>query len=206
MNMHQTTSTTDDGYGLFRRAIVERDSDAWAEGSNRYRRLLISWAYRYSAATEIGECCEDIADQALTRAWLALSPDRFDRFPDLAALLAYFRACVSAVVIDQIRSHAARERVVYKLGCSESVSPEQIAMENMERSDLWRHISRMVANEQERIILLENFVYDLPPRDILARHPHLFSDIADVYTAKRNLMTRLQRNPELRAMRYEGSA
>ena len=49
-------------------------------------------------------------------------------------------------------------------------------------------------------------VHELPPRDILARHPHVFSDIAAVYAAKRNLMTRLQRSPELRAMRYEHNA
>ncbi len=31
----------DDGYELFRRAVQERDADAWASIAARYRRLLI---------------------------------------------------------------------------------------------------------------------------------------------------------------------
>ena len=198
---YHTNLSADDGYALFRRAIVEGDADAWAEGWARYRRLLISWAYRYSSLTELGECCEDIADQAFARAWLALSPTRFDRFPDLPALLAYFRTCVSAVVIDQLRSAAVRERTMYKLGPAECVSPDQLTLDQIDRGELWLQISRMVANEQEQVVLVESLVYGSPPREILARNAELFGDIAAVYAAKRNLITRIQRNPDLRAMR-----
>ncbi len=195
--------SADDGYSLFRRAIVDGEADAWAEGWARYRRLLISWAYRYSSVTELGECYENIADQAFTRAWLALSPTCFERFPNLAALLAYFRACVSAVVIDQVRLAAVRERTMHKLGATESGSPEQQALDQIERGELWLQISRMVANEQERVILIESLVYGRPPREILARNADLFGDIAAVYIAKRNLITRIQRNPDLRALRAQ---
>src|SRR5689334_9517663 len=65
-----------DGYELFRRAIEERDEQAWAESIARYRRLLISWARRCIAKATLSECCEDIADYAFTRAWAALSPER----------------------------------------------------------------------------------------------------------------------------------
>jgi DNA-directed RNA polymerase specialized sigma24 family protein len=197
---YHTHLSADDGYALFRRAIVEGDTDAWAEGWARYRRILISWAYRYSSVAELGESCEDIADQAFTRAWLALSPTRFDRFADLRALLAYFRACVSAVVIDQMRSAAVRERTIHKLDPAELVSPDQLALEEINRGELWQQISGMVANEQERVVLIESMVYGRPPREILARNVELFGDIAAVYTSKRNLITRLQRNPALRAL------
>src|SRR5262249_33810519 len=105
--------THDDGYDLFRRAVVERDADAWATIAERYRRLLISWAVRCPAAQEAGEFSEDLADRALARAWAALSPERFAAFPSLAALLAYLRTCVAAAAIDAARTQGVHERAVH---------------------------------------------------------------------------------------------
>ena len=194
---HQATSGAED-FALFRRAIVDGDADAWADGWARYRRMLISWAYRFSAANNLSECCEDIADQAFARAWLALQPERFDSFPDLAALLAYFRACVAAVVIDQVRSDATRKRAFNRLENAKSVSPDQVVLDQIECDELWLQLNRLVTTQQERVILTESLVNGLPPREILARHPHLFDDITAVYIAKRNLISRIQRSPKLR--------
>ena len=66
-----------------------------------------------------------------------------------------------------------------------------------ECSELWRLVSQVVATAQERTLLYECFVLDLPPRRILIRHPDLFATIGAVYAAKRNLLDRLRRNPEL---------
>jgi hypothetical protein len=38
---------------------------------------------------------------------------------------------------------------------------------------------------------------------IMARHPELFAHISTVYFAKRNLLERLQRNPELQRLHKE---
>jgi hypothetical protein len=65
-------------------------------------------------------------------------------------------------------------------------------------NELWRLVSCVAATTQERTLLHECFVLDLPPRRVLDRHPELFADITAVYTAKRNLLERLKRNPELR--------
>src|SRR5262247_3994627 len=100
VDQRELTDQSNYGYELFRRAIVERDEDAWAEITVRYRRLLISWAGQCSAKLEIAEYGDDIADQAIARAWRALAPAQFATFPNLAALLGYLRACVAAVVID----------------------------------------------------------------------------------------------------------
>src|SRR5262245_61043423 len=99
-----------DGYELFRRAITHRDEHAWAVIYTLYRPLLIAWAQRFGAQVTIGESCEDLADEAFTRAWQALAPAGFRQFPNLASLLAYLRRCVSTVVIDHARAQAARER------------------------------------------------------------------------------------------------
>jgi hypothetical protein len=195
-----------DGYDLFRRAIVDRDADAWAEGVTRYRPLMAAWANRYSARAPIGERCDDLVDLALARAWAALSPARFASFPTLAAVLAYLRSCVAAAVVDCIRAEIAHDRMVRKLEVGAVTTPEQIVLERFERADLWRIISSLVATPQERVIVVESFIYALAPRQILARHPDLFADADSIYRVKRNLVERLQRSHELRGLYQEWCA
>lgn len=185
------------------RAIAARDPEAWAELASRYRLLLIDWARRYAARTPTVESCEDLADQALTRAWLALSSGQTRTFPTLAALLGYLRCCVSAAVIDQARASAGRAHAPLPDNASTGGTPEQEALDDFERAELWRLISRVVMTEQERVVLYEGSVLDLPSRAIHARHPELFDSVTDVYRVKRNIFSRLQRNPELRRF-YRG--
>jgi hypothetical protein len=193
----------DDGYELFRRAIEGRDADAWAEIHTRYRSLLIAWVQRCSAAAHTGENPADLADQALARAWAALSPARFAQFPSLAALLAYLRACVSTVVIDLARAQTGREPTQPVSQSAVLASPEQIVLVALDHATLWRAVAVQTANLAERVILIESFIYNLQPRAIQARHPNIFVDVAAVYTAKRNLLTRLQRSSELLQLRRE---
>jgi DNA-directed RNA polymerase specialized sigma24 family protein len=193
-------SKQEDGYELFRRAIVEQDEDAWAEIHTRYRSLMVAWAHHSSAATQVGEHYDDLADQAFARAWAALSPARFAQFPTLSRLLAYLRTCVMAVAIDCARARGARARMYQKIDLGASMTPEQIVLAEMERSDLWEFVSQLAETEQERVVMIETFVFDLPPRNIVARHRDLFANVTAVYAAKRNLTMRLQRNDELRQM------
>jgi hypothetical protein len=195
-----------EGYDLLRRAIVERDEQAWAESVARYRPLLAAWAVRASARARLNERSEDIADQAIARAWAALGPERFAAFPSLGALLAYLRVCVTAVVIDGARAQAAHERIAQRLEAGAPPSPEQIVLQRLSLAELWRLVSNFAETRQERAVLVESFVYDLPPRAILARHPELFADVAEVYAIKRRLLRQLQHNPELQRMCEEAHA
>ena len=74
---------------------------------------MIAWAARCPAARLTGDCYEDLANQALARAWTALSPERFAAFPSLGALLAYLRACVNTTVIDIARRARCERAPVY---------------------------------------------------------------------------------------------
>jgi DNA-directed RNA polymerase specialized sigma24 family protein len=187
----------DDGYEQFRLAVVERDADAWARIAARYRYLLVSWAAKCPAARFAGEHCDDIADRALARAWAALSPERFAAFPNLAALLAYLRTCVTATAIDAARACAAHERVAQSTERTAPISPDQAVLERLDRAELWQIVANVVKTEAERVVLVDRFVLDLPPRAILARHPTLFADVTTIYAALRNLCDRLQRNQDI---------
>ncbi len=97
------TTTPDDGYNLFHQAIMKRDASAWDAILTRYRPLMCAWARRCPSNDAHRIFCEDIADEAFTRTWLALTPERFQSFPNLAALIGYLRACVNSAVIDEAR-------------------------------------------------------------------------------------------------------
>ena len=197
------TEYEDEGYDLFRRAIVRRDADAWAAIHARYRRLLVAWAYRHGARAGLTESAEDLADQAFARAWAALTPERFAAFPSLAPLLSYLRACVATTVIDSARAQASGERLAQQLPTRAPATPEQIVLADLGQDALWRTVLALAATPAERVVLVESFVDGLPPRMIRARHPQLFPDIATLYHIKRNLFARLQRNRDLLQVREE---
>jgi DNA-directed RNA polymerase specialized sigma24 family protein len=193
----------DDGYELFRRAVVERDADAWAAIVERFRPLLIAWVGRCAAAAAAGEAYEDLADEGLARAWRSLSPERFGGFPNLAALLGYLRACVTTTVIDAARARAAHERAAQRIRLDAEDLPEQVVFQQLGSAELWQLISGLVASEADRVVLIERFVFDLPARVIRDRHPSLFPDVMNTYAAIRNLRERLRRNEGLRRLYAE---
>jgi DNA-directed RNA polymerase specialized sigma24 family protein len=198
MYLSPNAGTDQTGYTLFRQAIVDRDADAWASICTYYQPLLMRWANQSLASMAIDESSRDLADHAFARAWAALTPECFSKFPNLAALLAYLRTCVASVAIDSARAQAARSRMRGKLDEQPVATPEEIVLHQADCRELWPLVSQVVATAQERTILHECFVLDLPPRLILTRHPDLFATIGAVYAAKRNLLDRLRRSPELR--------
>jgi DNA-directed RNA polymerase specialized sigma24 family protein len=187
----------EEGYELFRSAILYRDAEAWAEIHARYRPLLISWVNRCDAGQCTAERADDLADQALARAWIALTPARFAAFPSLAQLLSYLRACVATTAIDSTRAKAVAERARQALDTQPPATPEEIVLATFDRDVLWRAVIALVATPAEHVVLVESLVYGSPPRTIWARHPQLFPDTATVYSTKRSLFNRLQRNPDV---------
>ncbi|MFL5805945.1 MAG: RNA polymerase sigma factor [Roseiflexaceae bacterium] len=187
-------------YELFRHAILYRDEDAWAAIHARYRALLIAWTSRCGAQMYTYEGAADLADQALSRAWFALTPERFAAFPTLAKLLSYLHVCVTTTVIDCVRARAAGERLQQALQGAGEATPEQVILANFDRTALWHMVIGLAETPAERVVLIESFVNGLPPRAILSQHAQLFADIAAVYNAKRNLFARLRRSDNLQCL------
>ncbi len=193
----------DEGFVLFRQAVLERDMHAWECIHRRYRVLLIAWARQCTLSALLTEQHEDIADQAFARAWAALTPERFNEFPGLAAILGYLRNCVGTVVIDMARAQATRDRTAQKLSITSPLTPEQIVLDGIEHATFWNLITGLIETPQEEIILRYNLICGQPPRLILARFSELFASIADVYSTKRNLLCRLKRNLEIQRLACE---
>ena len=83
-------------------------------------------------------------------------------------------------------------------------TPDQIVLVQLDRDELWRITSSVAETAQEQCVLLSSYVYGLSPQAILERHPGLFADAAEIYTTKRNLLTRLKYCPEIRQFYQEG--
>lgn len=206
MNTLTTTLADREGYELFRRAIVERDSHAWAVIYTRYRGMLLAWACRFRNRLGLSDPADDLADQAFARAWVALTPGRFGQFPTLASLLAYLRTCVSTTAIDAGRASAARSNdcPLDTIEISAGHTPEHALVSAIERDEIWQILGALANSPQEQTVLVETFLHDQTPRAIFAGHPELFADVSAIYRIKRNMLERLQRNRDLQEL-YQAS-
>jgi DNA-directed RNA polymerase specialized sigma24 family protein len=188
-------------YELFRRAIVERDTEAWELLYNHYSSLVEGWVRRSSAFGSTGESSEFFVNRAFEKYWSAMTPERFERFPDLASLLRYLQLCTSSVIIDSVRAQSWAEIVgeeALPRARGPYAAPDEEAEARVGRQEFWSFIESQLNSEQERVVVHCSFVMGMTPRAIFAKHAAIFEAISDVYNVKRNVLGRLSRSPHLR--------
>jgi DNA-directed RNA polymerase specialized sigma24 family protein len=191
-----------DGYQLFRRALVERDQEAWAAIERRYGAQLARWARSNRLYGQAGEEAEALANQALVRLWLTIGPDRFDAFPTLSSLLGYLRCCVNTLVIDQARLRAAEQRRMQRLEQSliarVAPSPSAEVLERVRAGELWAEVRGHCRDELEERLAYGYLILGLKPSDLLAAMPTLPGGTAAINGALARLLRRLRRSQRLR--------
>jgi DNA-directed RNA polymerase specialized sigma24 family protein len=190
-------------YELFRRALVERNEQAWEQLYLHYSGLVEGWIRRSGAFNSSGESSEYFVVGAFTKFWRALSPERFASFPTLASLLQYLQLCATSVVIDSVRAQSWSEMLPEETitpNHGPQTSPDEEAVSRVDRQEFWRFIDAQLNNEVERVVVYCSFVIGLTPRAIYAKRSELFSSVNDVYNVKRNVLGRLSRNTQLRQM------
>ncbi|NOK60593.1 MAG: sigma-70 family RNA polymerase sigma factor [Chloroflexi bacterium AL-W] len=191
-------------FELFRRALVERNEVAWEYLYNHYAPLVESWVRRSGAFANSGESSEYFVVLAFTRLWRAITPERFDSFPNLASLLQYLQRCAGCVVVDMVRSHSWGMEILPEeavpIEYAHQVSPDVEAVERISREEFWKYIDAQLHTSAEQIVVFETFIMGMKPGDVLTKYPDLFTCINDVYNVKRNVLGRLGRNHELRRL------
>ncbi|PDV99098.1 RNA polymerase sigma factor [Candidatus Chloroploca asiatica] len=190
-------------YELFRRALVERDEQAWAQLYQHYSALVEGWIRRSGAFVSSGESSEYFVVGAFTKFWRAIGPERFPSFPTLAALLQYLQLCATSVVIDSVRAQSwsemlPEETLIYHH--ENRTAPDEEAVNRVDRQEFWRFIDEQLQSNVERIVIYSSFVLGLTPRAIYGQHGELFNSVNDVYNVKRNVLGRLSRNQQLRQL------
>lgn len=192
-------------YELVRRAIRERDEHAWELVYAQYESQVARWVKHHSAFATSGEEVQHVVNHAFEKMWLALSPEKFDQFPDLKSLLRYLQLCVHSVIMDQVR---ASERMVTGVS-AEELTPEMgvggpgvedQVLDHVLQQAFWQRIEARLQSEQERRVIYGSFALALKPREIYAQSGELFDDVKEVYRIKENVLARLRRDAELRKL------
>ena len=192
-------------FELFRRAIMERNQRAWELVYNQYRSLVGSWVKRHSAFPSSGEEAQYFVNRAFEKMWVAVTPDRFGRFPDLKSLLRYLQTCVHSVVLDQVRvaeqaEVGAEADIASVEGEAGDTTPEDQALARVQGQELWDQITTRLRSDKERRVMYGSFVLALKPREIYAEGKDTFRDVREVYRVKENVLARLRRDAELKKL------
>ena len=99
-------------FELFRRAVADRDDQAWERVVIQYRRMVLAWVRRHPTRALVNESDDDWVHDAFARFWKAVPPDRFAMFPNLAAILRYLKLCVHSSLMDEARASEAQRASV----------------------------------------------------------------------------------------------
>jgi RNA polymerase sigma factor (sigma-70 family) len=189
-------------FELFRRAVVEHSEQAWDRLYTIYRPLVIKWVKCHPAWPATGEEAQHLVNRAFEKLWSAMSPDSFQRFPELKSVLRYLQMCVHSAILDHAR---AAERSLADVPLEllseshESTAPsvEASALDLVAGEELWRGVTARLNDQKERRVVYCSFALALKPREICEQFPELFPDVGEVYRIKENVLARLRRDTEL---------
>ena len=189
-------------FALFRRAIVDRDEQAWTGLYELYNNLVHSWIAR-RASDLSSETLEALVNEVFAKFYRSLGPEKFERFSDLLPLLAYLKLCARSVVADYRRQRQSWQREEPLEYISQEPVEDDIAdsvAEHLAAQEVWAVVSREVPAQEERLILAMIYIQGMSPRELQQRYPHIFASVEDIYRIKRNVMERLRRNRRLLAL------
>jgi hypothetical protein len=174
---------------IFRRAMLQEDSDAWTVLMERFHGIVLSWVRRHphrEAARGI-DSEENYVALTFARFWMVTVRNKSLEFNTLAGALVFLRACVNSVIIDTLRGQK-------ELPIPENY--ERVAPEPDESYQRWEVIKGFIPNERERRLAYYLYYCGLKPRQIVERCPQEFSDVHEIFRLTRNIIDRLKRNKD----------
>jgi DNA-directed RNA polymerase specialized sigma24 family protein len=190
-------------FELFRRAISEGCAVCWQYLHSQYYALVRAWLLRYNLSNV--EMVDDLAQDTFVTFIRFFTTAKLQQATSLGSILKYLKSCAATTVL-QARRKAAHEAVW--LEWEETVldaqrhadSAEAQAGQNLAAVEIWSAVEASCQDERERLLARLTLVAGIKPADLVKRYPQQFSDTAEVYRLKRNLVDRLRRHPTLRAI------
>jgi hypothetical protein len=196
-------SETHFAYELFRRAIAERNQEAWEHIFACYAPLIERWIRRSGVLRTTGESMDYFIGAAFMRFSTTITPNRFESFTTLAGLLSYLQRCTFGAIIDSIRTRSRAEVLLEDTILSSSSlqhMPHEEAFARISGAEFWKFIDTLLNSVTERLVIYYSFIHGMKPSEIFAKYPDMFASVNEVYTTKRNVLERLGRNQELREL------
>src|SRR5258708_14199240 len=194
----------DETYGLelFRRAIVEGDTEAWEWGQRCFGEIVLGWLPRHpsrAAACRLESEANYVA-LAFERFWQATAVTQQVTFKTLAAALQYLRASLHGAILDTLRAYSRPKEV----SLPEPGEPgEPFAEDQTEASEVWEVLQTMLPNRRELRLAYLLYYCGLKPREIVRFCPQEWSDVQEIYRLRRNIVERLLRRAEQSCWRLD---
>jgi hypothetical protein len=170
---------------LFRRAVLEQDSEARQWVQRTYRNVVVAWL-RVHAQRELA-CQFNTEDfyitQAFEQLWCLATAQPDLTFDTLSEALQYLQASLNSVLVNTLRV-AGRSMTSPSIG------------EKVEGRTLWETLCIVLQDvrEQRLAYLLYNCGFE--PREILENCPKEFSSLQEILRLRRKVLLRLMREPE----------
>lgn len=168
-------------FELLRRALAERDAEAFTYVYQTYEGLVLSWVRHHSRFPLTGESAEYFAGDAFRSFYFALIGPKFERFPTVAAVLSYLKMCVHTSIAQYLRGKERGDAVPFAEGVEPSETPD--LSETVMAAELWEHIVELLPDERDQLLARCVFVLGLKPRDICAAYRTQWSNERDVSVA-----------------------
>jgi len=188
----------DDQYWLelFRRAIVERDSEAWQVVQEHLQPTVMRWMLRHhkrSAACAL-ESEENYVAMAFTRFWQAAVHNQQLQFSSLGAALRYLYTSLNGAILDTLRAYAHPQELALP---EPGFVGEPVAAEEENDTELLAVVLNLLPNAREKRLAYLLFHCGLKPRDILLCCPQEFATVKEIYRLRRNIIERLRRHTDV---------
>lgn len=189
---------------LFRRAIEQRCDAAWYGLHTQYYALVRYWIG--ACGIQDPDTQDDLTQEAFMAFWNYYTPAKLARATGLASVLAYLKSCAFTAVAQWQR----RQKLsiipfpdeAWDAPGSEAV--EAKVERDAARQTLLARLAEHCADARERLVLQYILLEGLKSAALAECYPQEFPEVHEVYRIKRNLMGRLQRDPELRAICENG--
>jgi len=186
-------------FELFRRAVVQRDDDAWHALYAQYRPQVERWVYRHPDFALLDDEAQDYTNQAFARFSKSFTHEKFSQSKSLAGVLSYLQACVHGAVTDawrklrhlQIEQESQDEE---QEAAEQDPTPEEV----LQNAQTWELIKRKAKDPKEYIVIYALYYLSFSPREILAEYPGTFKDIKEIYQLRVNFLERLERDEEIK--------
>jgi hypothetical protein len=196
-------------FELFRRAINDHNQQAWQFVYEQYRPLVSGWVERNSLFRATEEETQYFVNRAFEKMWVAVTPAKFKKFPNLKSVLSYLQMCVHSVLVDYVRGREQAtlldQETLARTPAGEGANVERQVRHRIDGQALWRWLDGRLKDEKERCVVYGTFSLAMKPRELLAHYPETFRDVNEVYRVKENVMARLRRDDELKKRLMVGS-
>ena len=199
---YRRRETHDDRYcfEMIRRAVAARDDRCWEALYTIYHDQVLSWCRRAGSALTADP--DELVALAWGKFWRSYTPDKLETSSGTAGVLKYVQLCCYSVVTDVNRAYSPAASLdqspIERAGTGPT--PEEEATEQASNAALWETVGRHLRDERERMLMYLMFQIGLKPAEVRSARSDLFPTVGEVYSMKRNILDRLARSAELKAL------